>query len=108
MFRAMVSPSSGALECVYSLWYNARTMLPAGSLDPVPPHPDYRPATLWVPYTTSCKKQSSAPEDGRNHCPKHVDLIGIVNKPLLLHLVGCLHYWRLIRLPVKYKLLNIV
>ena len=36
--------------------------------------------------------QSSAPEDGRNHRPKHVELIGIINKPLLLHLVGCLYY----------------
>ena len=36
--------------------------------------------------------QSSAPEDGRNYLPKHVELIGIVNKLLLLHLVGCLHY----------------
>jgi hypothetical protein len=39
-------------------------------------------------YTTSCKAQSSAPEDGRDHRPKHVKLIGIINKPLLLHLVG--------------------
>ena len=42
-------------------------------------------------YTTS-NTQSSAPEDGRNHRPKHVELIGIVNKPLLLHVVGCLYY----------------
>ena len=34
--------------------------------------------------------QSSAPEDGQNNCPKHVELTGIINKPLLLHLVGCL------------------
>jgi len=33
-----------------------------------------------------------APEDGQNNCPKHVDLTGIINKPLLLHLVGCLYY----------------
>ena len=33
-----------------------------------------------------------APEDGRNHRPKHVELIGIINKTLLLHLVGCLYY----------------
>jgi hypothetical protein len=32
--------------------------------------------------------QSSAPEDGHDHRPKHVELIGIINKPLLLHLVG--------------------
>ena len=56
----------------YSLWYNAPTMLPAGGR---------------VHYT-SCKAQSSAPEDGRDHRPKHVELIGIINKPLLLHLVG--------------------
>jgi hypothetical protein len=31
-------------------------------------------------FTTSCKTQSSAPEDGRNYRPKHVELIEIVNK----------------------------
>ena len=36
--------------------------------------------------------QSSAPEDGKNNYPKHVELTGIINKPLLLHLVGCLYY----------------
>ena len=53
----------------YSLWYNA-----------------------WVHYTTSCNTQSSAPEDGQNNFPKHVELTGIINKPLLLHLVGSLYY----------------
>ena len=56
-------------------------MLPAVGLQ----HP-------WVHCTTSCKTQSSAPEDGQNNCPKHVELTGIINKPLLLHLVGCLYY----------------
>jgi len=32
--------------------------------------------------------QSSAPEDGRDQHPKHVELVGIINKLLLLHLVG--------------------
>ena len=36
--------------------------------------------------------QSRAPEDGQNNFPKHVELTGIINKPLLLHLVGCLYY----------------
>jgi len=44
-----------------------------------------------VHYTTSCNTQSSAPEDGRNNSLKHVELIGIINKPLLLHLVGCVY-----------------
>ena len=49
--------------------------------------PAGRPALQWVHYTTSCKIQSSAPEDRRDQRPKHVELIGIINKPLLLHLV---------------------
>ena len=66
----------------YSMWYNAHTMLPVGG----------RPATSCMHYTTSCNTQSSAPEDGQNNCPKHVEMTGIINKPLLLHLVGCLYY----------------
>ena len=66
----------------YSLWYNALTMLPAGRW----------PATLSVHYTTSCNTQSSDPEDGQNNFAKYVELTGIINKPLLLHLVGCLYY----------------
>ena len=66
----------------YILWYNTSTMLPAG----------HRSATLCVHYTTSCNTQSSAAEDGQNNCPKHVELTGIINKPLLLHLIGCLYY----------------
>jgi hypothetical protein len=38
--------------------------------------------------TTSCNTQSSAPEDGRIQRPKHVELIGIISKQLLFHLVG--------------------
>jgi len=38
--------------------------------------------------TTSCNTQSSAPEDGWDHRPKHVELIGIINISSLLHLVG--------------------
>ena len=53
----------------YSLWYNA-------------------PATSPVHYTTSCNTHSSAPEDGRDQRLKHVELIGIIDKPLLLLLVG--------------------
>jgi len=32
--------------------------------------------------------QSSAPEDRWDQRPEHVELIGIINKQLLLHLVG--------------------
>jgi len=44
-----------------------------------------------VHYTTSCITQPSAREVGENSCPKHVELTGIFNKPLLLHLVGSLY-----------------
>ena len=30
MFRAIISSILDALDCVYSLWYNAPTMMPAG------------------------------------------------------------------------------
>jgi hypothetical protein len=66
----------------YSLWYSAATMLPAGD----------RPATSWVHYTTNCNTQSSVPEDEQNNCRKYVELTGIINKPLLLNLVGCLYH----------------
>ena len=36
--------------------------------------------------------QSSAPEDGQMNCPKRVELTWVINKPLLLHLVGSLYY----------------
>ena len=64
------------------MWYNALTMLPATG----------RPAASWVHYTTSCHSQSSAPEDGQNNCPKHVELTGIINKPLLLQRFCSLYY----------------
>jgi hypothetical protein len=48
-------------------------------------HPPCCRAVAW-------KRSSSAPEDGRNHRPKHFELIGIINKSLLLYLVDCLYY----------------
>ena len=52
-------------------------MLPAGSII----------AALYHKLET----QSSAPKDGRNYRPKQVELIEIINKPWLLHLVGYLY-----------------
>jgi len=54
-------------------------MLPAGNIVGALYH------ELWT--------QSSAPEDGRKYRPKYIELIEIINKLLLLHLVGCLYYW---------------
>ena len=65
----------------YSLWYNAPpTMLPATGR---------QHRRCIIPQAVT---QSSAPEVGQNNFPKHVELTGIINKPLLLHLVGCLYY----------------
>ena len=47
-----------------------------------------------VQCTRSCNTQSSAPEDGQNNCPKRAELTGIINNPLLLHLVDCLLFIR--------------
>ena len=75
MFRAIILPIFRSTRlCV--------TMFSAG----------HRPEKSWLHYTTSCNTKSSAPEDGQNNCPKHVEVTGIINKPLLLYLVGCLYY----------------
>ena len=79
MFRAIILP----------IFRSTRVCVTAcGIMHP----PCCRPATSWVHYTTSCNTQSSASEDGQNNFPKHVEMTGIINKPLLLHLVGCLYY----------------
>jgi hypothetical protein len=49
-------------------------------------------ATIFGALYHKLYTQSSAPEDGRNYRPKHVELIEISNRLLLLHLVGCLYY----------------
>ena len=92
----------------YSLWYNAPTLLPAGSLEAeFLRFQSYRPATSWVRYTTSCNTQvTSAPEDGRDYRPKYVELIGIINKPLLLHLVGVYIIYVNDSLSKNYQIFN--
>ena len=62
------------------LWYNVPTMLPATGR---------QHRGCIIPQSVT---QSDAPEDGQNNYPKHVELTGIINKPLLLHLVGCIYY----------------
>ena len=62
------------------------------TVSPFPPHPGHQQAAPSVLYTTNCKHSLALPEDGRNYRPKHVELIEIVIKLLLLHLVGCLYY----------------
>ena len=48
--------------------------------------------SLWYNAPTNCNTQSSAPEDVQNNFLKRVELTGIINKPLFLHLVGCQYY----------------
>jgi hypothetical protein len=89
MFQATILPILDSIR----LCDTACGIMPAGGLEAeeltVPPLPDPRRATYWVHYTTNSIAQSNAPENGQNNCPKHVELIGIINKQLLLHLVGC-------------------
>ena len=72
----------------YSLRCNAPTMLPAGGR----PVAGRKHRGRIIPQAVT--HSFSAPEDGQNNCPKHAELTGIINKPLLLHLVGCLYYLR--------------
>ena len=83
MFRATLCSSSGGQ--IVLIQHLVSSLAVSG-------RPVHRPATSWVHYTTSRNTQSSAPEDGQNNYLKHVELTGIINKPLLLHLVDCLYY----------------
>ena len=66
MFRAIISPIPRSTI----LWYKAPMMLPADSIV----------GALYHKLQT----QSSAPEDGRNYRPKHVELIAIINKIIIV------------------------
>ena len=61
----------------YSLWYNAPTMLPAGGRQP-------RGCIIPQAVTHSLVLLKMG--------KIIVELTRIINKPLLLHLVGCLYY----------------
>ena len=85
----MFRPSSWALDCVYSLWYNAPAKLPAGAL--------YH----------KLKTQSSALEDGQNYRPKLVELIEIINKIIIVTstwLFILLYQWCTVKLASSAQL----
>ena len=99
MFRATILPifrSFRLCNTAYGMLYPI--CCPRWSGKGGTPLPNHRPATYWVQHTTSCIVQSKAPEDGKNCCPKHVELkIGLsINIKVLLHLVGFLLYHRYI------------
>ena len=64
----------------YSLWYNAPTKLPVGGRQ-------HRGCIIPQTVTHSLVLLNM----GKNNFQKHVGLNGTINKPLLLHLVGCLY-----------------
>ena len=67
-FGRCFRPPSGALDCIYSIWQYLPKQLPAGVLDQL--------AATWMNTTRYCKLliQSSAPDGGRKHRPKQVQL----------------------------------
>ena len=101
MFRVSIAPIiRSTSNCNCSFWYRSyhvSEQQPSASVATLAEGCTHDvagrwPATSRVHYTTRCNTQSSAPEDGQNNCPKRVELTGIINKPLLLHLVVCLYY----------------
>ena len=62
----------------YSVWYNAPTMLPAGGRQ-------HRGCIMPEAVTHSLVPLKTGKIID-------VELTGIINKPLLLHLIGCLYY----------------
>jgi len=72
-FGQKFRPSSGALDCVYSLWYNAQ-------------------AASSVHCTTSCKHSLALLMVGEIIVRNMLSWLKLLIKLLLLHLVGCLYY----------------
>ena len=70
-FERWFRPSSGTLDCVYSLWYIALAILP----------------------TTSCKHSLVLLRMGEIIVRNMLSWLKLSVKLLLLYLVGCLHYW---------------
>ena len=66
------------------MWYKAPAMQSAGDMSPAD--------SIVGALNNKLQTQSSTPEDGRKYRPKLVELIEIINKLSLLHLVGCLYY----------------
>jgi len=84
MFRAIISSIlSLALDCVYSLWYKAPTMLPAG----------HQKAASSVHCTTSCKHSLVLMRMDDIIARNMLSWLKLLIKLLLLHLVGCLYYY---------------
>ena len=54
--------------------------------------PIFKNTRLCVTACGIMHTQSSVLEDGQNNFPKHVELTGIINKSLLLHLIACIYY----------------
>ena len=79
-----------AAGLVSRLHHTTSSSLPAGRIV----------GALYHKLQTRC----SAPEDGGNYRQKHVELIGSINKPLLLHLVGCLYYCINDARPYKHQI----
>ena len=65
----------------YSLWYSAPTILPTTGRQ-------HRGCIIQQTVTHSLVLLKM----DKIISSKHVELTGIINKPLLLHLVGCLYY----------------
>jgi hypothetical protein len=81
MFRAVILPIFRSTRLCYSLWYNAPTMLPAGD-------GQHRGFIIPQAVTHSLVLLKMGKIIARNM----LSCLGIINKPLLLHLVGCLYY----------------
>jgi len=85
-FGRYFRPSSGALDCVYSLCL---------------PHPGHHQASSSVLYTTSCKHSLVRLMMGESIARNMLSRLKLLIKLLLLHLVGCLYYYSCRTVSVK-------
>jgi len=91
-FGRWYRPSSGALDCVYSLWYETPTMLSAGDQDEAEPHPGHQQAASSVLYTTSFKHSLVLLRMDEIIARNMLSWLKLLIKLLSLRVVDCLYY----------------
>ena len=89
-FGRYFRPSSGELDCVYSLWYKAPTMLPPGTQFHRIQVTSRQHRQCF--FTTSCKHSLVLLRMGEIIARNLLSWLKLLIKLLLLHLVGCLYY----------------
>jgi len=100
MFRAMLCPSSGATDCIYSIWQHSPWLPPAGALDELKLIQDTsRQQPGWTPTdtvnTVNCPRWwvKTSPETCRADKEKQINLYSCISLVTFIIVSRCTDSW---------------